>query len=49
MFWVKEFRGRNFLRGEECNDPYSTHHRIVGYLFLFHMKLDGHVTLGNSY
>ena len=46
---VREFRGRNFLRGEECNDPYSTHHGIVKYLFLSHMKSYGHVTLGDDY
>ena len=45
MFWVKEFRGRNFLREGECNDPHSTHRRIVEYLFLFHMKSYSYVTL----
>ena len=49
MFWIKEFQGRNFLRGGECNDLHSTHHRIVEYLFLSHMKLYGHVTLGDDY
>ena len=49
MFWVKEFRGRNFLRGGECNDPHSAHHRIVEYLFLSHTKSYGHVTLGDDY
>ena len=49
MFWVKEFRGRNFLRGGECNDPYSTRHGIVEYLFLSFMKSYGHVALGNDH
>ena len=48
-FLVKEFRGRNFLRGGECNNPHSTHRRIVEYLFLFHTKTYGHVELGDDY
>ena len=46
---VREFRGRNFLRGGECNDPYPTHRRIVEYLLLFHMRSYCRVTLGNDY
>ena len=38
-----------FLKRGECNDPHSTHHRIVGYLFLSRMKLYGHETLGDDY
>ena len=47
-FLVKEFRGRNFLRGGECNDPHSTHRKIVEYLFLFLSKSYGRVLLGND-
>ena len=33
----------------KCNDPHSTHRRIVEYFFLSHTKSYGHVTLGDDY